>query len=114
MFTKLIISTFFIGVVFAGPTVFAQKSKPQRIAITLGERGYKPSSFRLRKGVPARITFTRTTDKTCGTTLLIPSYNISRDLPLNEPVTVAFTPRKTGTVSFTCGMNMLRGKIIVN
>ena len=26
---------------------------------------------------------------------------------------VSFTPRKTGEVGFACGMNMMRGKIIV-
>jgi plastocyanin domain-containing protein len=34
-------------------------------------------------------------------------------LPLNKPVVVAFTPNKSGGFSFTCGMGMLRGKIVV-
>jgi len=34
-------------------------------------------------------------------------------LPLNQPVTIALTPRRAGTFDFACGMDMLRGKLIV-
>jgi hypothetical protein len=39
-------------------------------------------------------------------------YNIDRKIPLNEPVTVEFTPHR-GEFSFACGMDMLKGKLIV-
>ena len=39
-------------------------------------------------------------------------YGIKRELPLNESVTVEFTPRK-GEFTFACGMNMVKGKLIV-
>ncbi len=81
--------------------------------VRLGEGAYRPSSFKLKKGVPARITFIRTSDKNCGQTVLLPAYGISRDLALNTPVTIRFTPKKTGSFTFTCGMQMLRGRIIV-
>jgi plastocyanin domain-containing protein len=67
----------------------------------------------LRAGTPARITFVRTTDKTCGTEVAFPSLNTKRTLPLNEPVVVEFTPTKTGEIAFVCGMNMLRGRVVV-
>jgi plastocyanin domain-containing protein len=67
----------------------------------------------LRAGPPARITFVRTTDKTCGTEVVFPSLNIKRALPLNEPVVIEFTPRKSGDIAFACGMNMLHGTIVV-
>ena len=104
-------------IVLAGTTVFAQirhvSRTSQSVRVNLTESGYRPSSFRLRKGVPARVTFVRRTDATCGQEIVLPAYGIRRDLPLNQPVTIAFTPRKTGTFNFTCGMDMLRGKIIV-
>jgi plastocyanin domain-containing protein len=37
-------------------------------------------------------------------------YGIKRELPLNQPAVVEFTPSKTGEFKFTCGMDMLRGK----
>jgi Cu+-exporting ATPase len=67
----------------------------------------------VRAGKPARITFVRTTDKTCGTEIVFPSLNIKRALPLNQPVAVDFTPGAAGELTFVCGINMLRGAIIV-
>jgi plastocyanin domain-containing protein len=87
--------------------------KVQNIRINITERGYSPASFRLKKGVRARITFVRKTEDECGKEIVIPAYNIRRELPLNTPVTIIFTPRKAGTFGFACGMDMLKGKIIV-
>lgn len=74
--------------------------------------GYKPSSLTLTPGAPAKLTFVRTSDVGCGTELLIPAYGVKKSLPLNKPVTVEITPRK-GEYEFTCGMNMLKGKLVV-
>lgn len=90
-----------------------QTTKTQTAKVVLTENGYQPGSFKLKKGVPARVTFLRQTDEGCGTEIALPEYNIRRALPLNKPVTVAFTPAKTGEFNFTCGMGMLRGKILV-
>lgn len=87
--------------------------KIQSVRISITERGYQPTSFKLKKGIPARITFIRKTEDECGKEIVIPVYNIRRELPLNTPVTVRFTPRKAGNFSFVCGMNMMRGKVIV-
>ncbi len=85
----------------------------QTARITVGEQGYEPSRLTLRSGVPARLTFVRTTDKTCGTAVVFPSLNIRRELPLNQSVDIEFTPQKTGDIEFLCGMNMLRGTVVV-
>lgn len=98
---------------YAQRTVKTQKQKIQNVTINLTERGYRPSSFRLKKGVPARVTFIRTTEDECGLEVVFPAFNIRRILPLNEAVTIRFTPRKAGTFSFACGMNMLHGMLIV-
>ncbi|HEU0172844.1 MAG TPA: efflux RND transporter periplasmic adaptor subunit [Blastocatellia bacterium] len=99
----------------AKPSHSAQTSQEptQSVTVTLSERGYQPESFKLRKGVPARVTFVRKVDATCGTEIVLAEYNIKRGLPLNQPVVVEFTPAKIGEFKFACGMDMLRGKIIV-
>ena len=79
----------------------------------VNEQGYEPAKVTLRAGVPARLTFLRTTDKTCGTEVVFPSLNIKRALPLNEAVVIEFTPAKSGDIAFACGMNMLHGTIVV-
>jgi len=87
--------------------------KIQTVKIVVNEQGYEPAKITLRVGVPARLTFLRTTDKTCGTEVVFPSLNIKRALPLNEPVVIEFPPVKSGDIAFACGMNMLHGTIVV-
>jgi len=81
--------------------------------VVVSEQGYEPARVTLRAGTPARITFVRTTDKTCGTEVVFPSLNIKRALPLNQPIVIEFTPAKPGDIAFDCGMNMLHGTVVV-
>jgi plastocyanin domain-containing protein len=85
----------------------------QAAKVIVGEQGFDPASVTLRAQIPARVTFLRTTDKTCATEVVLPSLNIKKALPLNQPVVVEFTPAKTGEIAFACGMNMLRGSVVV-
>jgi cobalt-zinc-cadmium efflux system membrane fusion protein len=85
----------------------------QTAKVVVHEQGYEPPKLTLRAGTPARLTFVRVTDKTCGTEVVFPSLNIKRALPLNEPVVIEFTPEKSGDIAFACCMNMLHGTVIV-
>ena len=85
----------------------------QTAKVVVSEQGYEPAKVMLRAGTPARVTFVRTTDKTCATEVVFPSLNIKRALPLNETVVIEFTPARSGDVAFACGMNMLHGALIV-
>ena len=85
----------------------------QTAKVVVNEQGYEPAKVTLRAGAPARITFVRTTDKTCGTEVVFPSLDIKRALPLNEPVVIEFTPAKPGEIRFACGMDMLHGAVVV-
>jgi membrane fusion protein, heavy metal efflux system len=90
-----------------------QSQNVQTARVTVSDKGFDPDRVTLRAGLPARITFVRTSETTCATEVTVPSMNIKRALPLNQPVDVEFTPQKTGDVEFVCGMNMLRGTIVV-
>ena len=120
------LQTLLFGIVTTGLLVFmftaqsyAQKRtsqgkpKVQTAKVLINEQGYSRTSITLRRGVPTRITFLRQTDTTCATEIVISEYGIKRELPLNMPVAVSFTPKRSGEFSFTCGMNMMRGKLIV-
>jgi plastocyanin domain-containing protein len=113
MMKKLLIVSI---LVFIGLTELPVTAQPrtQNITVSLTRRGYEPSSIRLRRGVRTQLTFIRKTDDDCGQQLVIPAYNIKRDLPLNRPVTVIFTPRRSGTFGFSCGMDMLHGTLVVS
>ncbi len=94
------------------PAQATQQDGVQTATIEINSKGFEPSSLKLKAGVPAKVTFVRKTDEGCAKEVVIKEYNINRELPLNEPVTVEFTPRK-GEFTFACGMNMLKGKLIV-
>ena len=75
--------------------------------------GFKPDTVSVEIGKPVTITFIRRSEEGCGTEVLFPDLKINEPLPLNKPVDVTFTPAKSGELLFTCGMDMLRGKVIV-
>jgi RND family efflux transporter MFP subunit len=97
----------------AAATLQAGNDAVQTARIEVSERGFEPATVTLRAGQAARITFVRTTDKTCGTEVVFPSLNLKKALPLNEPVTIEFTPDKAGDIAFACGMNMLKGVVVI-
>lgn len=75
--------------------------------------GYSPAEIRVRRGAPVRLTFDRKETSSCSEEIVFPDFGIRRFLPAHQQTTVEFTPDKTGSFEFTCGMSMLRGKLIV-
>ena len=94
------------------PVKAGKQKDTQTATIEINSNGFEPVSLKLKAGVPAKVTFVRKTDEGCAKEVVIKEYNINRALPLNEPVLIEFTPRK-GAFTFACGMNMLKGKLIV-
>jgi RND family efflux transporter MFP subunit len=108
------------GTPVTAPAAAAQKKTAARsipgaqtASVAITEKGYEPARLELKAGTPAKVTFTRQTEATCGTEIVIPEYSIRKKLPLDKPVTVEFTPKQNGEFKFTCGMDMLRGKVVV-
>jgi len=97
----------------AEPPATDGRQSAQEVKVLVTEKGYEPARLMVRAGQLARITFVRNTDKTCGTEIVFPSLSIRRPLPLNEPVVVEFTPKSSGEISFVCGVNMLKGSVVV-
>jgi plastocyanin domain-containing protein len=85
--------------------------EPVRITVT--RNGYEPWRVEAKAGVPLTLVVTRKTDETCATELVLPEYGIDRKLPLNEPVTITFTPTRSGTLRYSCAMKMFQGQIEV-
>jgi len=99
--------------VLAGHPQRSVPTSPQSLRVNFTEKGFQPSSFPVRLNVPVQLTFVRQTDDLCATDVLIPEYNIKRDLPLNQPVVVELTPKKTGEIVFVCGMMAFKGTLVV-
>lgn len=85
-----------------------------RYEMTVDGGGFHPNQLALAVGVPATIVVTRTTDQTCAKEMVIPSLNLRKALPLNQPVEFAVTPAAKGQINFACGMNMMTGVIDVH
>jgi len=85
----------------------------QAIEIQVTGEGFVPDNIKVKKGQPVRVVVTRTTDRTCATELVIRDQGINQKLPLNQPVTVEFTPRKSGQLRYACGMDMISGVVVV-
>lgn len=83
------------------------------VAIAVTEDGFRPEVVHVKAGAPVTLSVTRTTDKTCATELVLKEYGIDRELPLNQTVTITFTPTNAGQLTYACGMDMYKGSIVV-
>lgn len=84
----------------------------QEIKVTVKD-GYSPDVIAVRRGVPVRLNFYRDETSSCSEQVVFGDFGIARNLPPFKTTPIEFTPEKTGEFAFTCGMNMLRGKLIV-
>lgn len=75
--------------------------------------GYQPSRIEVVQGRPVRLNFRREESNPCTEQLIIADFNIARDLPEGAVTSVEFTPTEAGDFVFHCGMNMVRGHIVV-
>lgn len=84
----------------------------QRVAIEV-RGGYSPAIVRVRAGRKVRLEFRREETSGCTEEVVIPDFGVRTFLPSYQTTPVEFTPEKPGSYEFTCGMGMVRGKIIV-
>ncbi len=84
----------------------------QEVDVTV-KGGYQPAAIIVKAGEPVRLNFTRREASTCGEEVVLSSFGKRAHLPENQTVAIEVTPEKPGEYEFTCGMNMYRGKLIV-
>jgi plastocyanin domain-containing protein len=75
--------------------------------------GYEPAMVRVKRGAPVRLVFDRQEKSGCSEEVVFPAFGVKRFLPAFERTTIELTPEEAGTYEFTCGMGMLRGKLVV-
>ena len=74
---------------------------------------YSPSVIVVKRGAPVRLNFFRDETSSCSEEVVFGDFGIARKLPAFQTTAIDLTPDKAGEFTFTCGMNMLRGKLIV-
>ena len=105
----------FLAWFFFGPKKARQaelKGDVQEIQVTV-KGGYSPDVIRVKEGVPLRLVFDRQEASDCSDRVVFPDFQASKSLAPFATTTLEFTPAKSGSFGFACGMNMLHGTLIV-
>lgn len=84
----------------------------QEIKVTV-KGGYSPDVIVVKQGMPVKLDFYRDETATCTEQVVFGDFGIARDLPAFKSTSIEFTPDKAGEFVFACGMNMVRGKLVV-
>lgn len=74
---------------------------------------YKPGRIEVHAGERVRLKFIRKEYTPCTKEVVFPSLNIRRELPPNKPVIIELPALAAGEYEFKCGMNMIRGTLVV-
>ena len=84
----------------------------QEITIVV-EGGYHPAVVRVKRDQPVRLIFDRRERSGCSEEVAFPDFGIRKFLPAFGKTQIELMPSQTGHFTFTCGMSMLRGQLIV-
>lgn len=84
----------------------------QEARMNLTYKGYEPSTLTVKKGVPVRWIINVKEMSGCTSEILLPAFNVDKNLKKGENI-IEFTPKVAGTYKFSCGMQMVWGKFIV-
>jgi Cu+-exporting ATPase len=85
---------------------------PQEVTVVVSG-GYKPDVIVAKKGMPLTLVFDRRESNPCSDEVVIPEFGIRMPLPAHQRIAIEITPQREGEFPFSCGMNMLHGKIKV-
>jgi hypothetical protein len=86
---------------------------PGATLIKVSSSGYEPSQIPAKAGQPLKLAFFRVDAQNCGRFVKFPDLGIERELPPGKTVAIEVTPRRSGPLSFSCGMNMMKGELLV-
>jgi plastocyanin domain-containing protein len=77
------------------------------------EGGYKPNRIEIHEGERVRLKFVRKEYDSCTREVVFTKLGIRRELPPNQPVIIDLPALAPGEYEFKCGMNMIRGTLVV-
>ena len=84
----------------------------QEVHVTV-KGGYTPDTIVVQAGQPVRLQFYRDETADCSERLVFERFGIDVALPAFQTTAVEFTPTEPGEFRFRCGMNMLKGLLVV-
>jgi hypothetical protein len=83
------------------------------LKVIVSKDGFTPQEISFQKGQPVKLAFYRADAENCASEVVFKELNTRKKLPVGEVVTVDIPTDKSGEFSFACGMDMYRGKIVV-
>ena len=83
----------------------------QEVAVAV-RGGYTPATVRVKAGSRVRLVFDRQETSGCSEEVVFPAFGIRTYLPAHQKTPVEILPTAPGTYDFTCGMSMLRGRVV--
>jgi len=90
------------------------KESTPKVKMLVTEKGYSPNVIRVKKGVQVELEIENPLENnSCLSTFMIPDFNINNVNLKVGTTKLSFTPDKTGEYTFSCGMKMFKGTIIV-
>jgi plastocyanin len=84
-----------------------------KIDMMVTPSGYSPNVIKVKKGVPVELNITNPGDNSCFSNFMMPDFNLNNVNLKAGTTKLTFTPDKEGEYTFTCGMNMFKGTVIV-
>ncbi|WP_438825537.1 cupredoxin domain-containing protein [Neobacillus vireti] len=89
------------------------KEASPKIEMMITPTGYSPNVIKVRKGVPVELNITNPGDNSCFSTFMMPDFDLDNVNLKAGTTKLTFTPDKEGNYTFSCGMNMFKGTVIV-
>jgi Cu+-exporting ATPase len=98
------------------PIVRGTAASPRAVDVTVSNQGYTPATVHGLPGESLRLIFHyQHSAGECGRELLVPAQNLKLTLNEEQPAEVPLTlPNQPGEVPWSCGMEMLHGKVVVD
>jgi hypothetical protein len=86
---------------------------PDAIHVEVSGAGFHPSRLTAVANQPLRIAFERKDAENCASVVLFPDFNLRRQLPPGQTTVVELPAMSRRELSFSCGMGMYRGNLLV-
>ncbi len=83
----------------------------QQVSVTV-KGGYDPALIKVRTDKPVRFVFDRQETSSCSEEIVFPDFGIRKFLPAFQKTVVDIPAPAAGSYEFTCGMSMLRGRMV--
>lgn len=81
--------------------------------VTVSKEGFTPNEIKITKNSYTKLAFVRLDNENCAEEVVFKSLNITKKLPLGEIVVVDLPKDFSGELDFACGMDMFKGKVVV-